>query len=179
MTEGYASGIRPCFCLLESQLVSPNDEGTAYLLSQKVAAPANLYLNGSAQDLADLQRDTTIILWDAVDDSLVQGYEVLVKNSLNEEYVSQGSVVADSEGNVPTQLPISMGDKGYTTNFAVKAITTSDTDFLDSEPSSIYRSAATKKTNFHYFNGTIWLLGVPKYYDGSNWKEVKTTYYNN
>ena len=179
--RGYTSGIRPCFCLLESQLVSPNDEGTAYLLSQKVAAPANLYLNGSAQDLTDLQRDTTVILsWDAVDDSLVQGYEVLVKNSLDEEYVSQGSVVADSEGNIPTQLPISMGGKGYTTKyFAVKAITTSDTDFLDSEPSSVYRSAATKKTNFHYFNGTIWLLGTPKYYDGSNWKEVKTTYYNN
>lgn len=179
--RGYTSGIRPCFCLLESQLVSPNDEGTAYLLSQKVAAPANLYLNGSAQDLTDLQRDTTVILsWDAVNDSLVQGYEVLVKNSLDEEYVSQGSVAADSEGNIPTQLPISMGGKGYTTKyFAVKAITTSDTDFLDSEPSSIYRSAATKKTNFHYFNGTIWLLGTPKYYDGSNWKEVKTTYYNN
>lgn len=179
--RSYNGGIRPCFCLLESQLVSPNEDGTAYLLSQKVAAPANLYLNSLAQDLVDLQRDTTILLsWDAVNNSLVQGYEVLVKNSLDEEYSSQGTVVADAEGVISTWLPISMGSKGYVTKyFAVKAITTPETDFLDSEPSSVYRSAATKKTNFHYFDGSIWLLGVPKYYDGSNWKEVKTTYYNN
>lgn len=51
MSRDYARGVRPCFCVLESQLVTPSDsdEGV-YILASAVDAPGNVYLNGAAVD---------------------------------------------------------------------------------------------------------------------------------
>jgi len=72
----YASGVRPCFCVLESQMVVLSEDGM-YVLASVVDAPTALKLNGVASNLSDQQRDTTAILsWDASASEFVVGYEI-------------------------------------------------------------------------------------------------------
>lgn len=181
INRSYARGVRPCFCVLETQLVAPSDEnGAFYRLVTTVESPANVYLNGADNDLVGLQRDTAATLsWDAVESKLVTGYEVWRSNEINGTYMFLGSVVAGDNGIIPTELVVRTGSKGFETlYFKVKAITTPDTDYLDSELSDAIRAIATKRTNVHYYDGVRWLLAAPNYYSDS-WKQTEgMKYYN-
>lgn len=172
--RGYARGVRPCFCVLEEQKVMPGDEdGTFYVLASAVDAPSNVYLNGAESDLEGQQRDTSVILsWEPVSSTLVTGYEVWSCDISDGEYAFLGAVSAGDDGTIPTELAVRTGGKGFVNlYFKVKAVTVPDTDYLDSDLSSIYRLLATKRTNVHYYDGTRWLLAMPNYYDGS-WKQT-------
>lgn len=175
------SGVRPAFTVLETQLVMPNSDGVTYSLTSPVAAPTNVYVNGGTTNLTNLQRDVNITLsWTAVNDSRVKGYEVWVSskvgNGAQSEYTYYGKINSAST----TSLQISSGEKGFTEkHFKVKAITSTDTDYLNSPLSTVSRSFRTKDTNAHYFNGSKWLLVTPKYYNGSTWVATEgASYYN-
>jgi hypothetical protein len=183
-SRDYSGGVRPCFCVLEDQIVAPSADGTYYTFASKVDAPANIYLNGAAADLDSQQRDVSAVLsWDAVVSPIVTGYEVWGCGTIDGEYSFLSAVSAGDGGAIPTELPVSSGSRGFvTTYYKVKAVTTPDTDFLDSELSNDERMVSTKRTNVHYFDGTRWLLAMPnhynngwtqtegmKYYDGTQW----------
>lgn len=179
-SRSYAQGVRPCFCVLENQLVTPGSDGTSYVLAAQVDAPVNLYLNDEAADLGGLQRDFSATLsWDAVVSPLVTGYEVWSSDTADGEYAMYNAVSAGEDGTVPTQLSVRTGSKGFqTVCFKVKAVTTPDTDYLDSALSDGNRSMATKRTNVHYYDGTRWLLAMPNHYSGS-WKQTEGMKYFN
>lgn len=180
-SRDYSGGVRPCFCVLETQLVSPGDEsGSFYVLASAVDSPANVYLNGAAADLSGQQRDSAATLsWDAVASVLVTGYEVWSSNAADGIYAFLGAVTADDGGVIPTELIVRTGSKGFETqHFKVKAVTTPDTDYLDSELSDATRAMATKRTNVHYYDGARWLLAMPNHYSGS-WKQTEGMKYFN
>lgn len=175
MSRDYARCVRPCFCVLEDQLVAPGDaDATYYVLASGADAPADVYLNGSAANLSGQQRDASVTLsWDAVTSSLVTGYEVWRCDTADGEYVFAGAVTAVDDGTIPTELVVNTGRKGfYEIFFKVKAVTIPDTDYLDSDLSANYRSIATKRTNVHYYDGTRWLLAMPNHYDDS-WTQTE------
>ena len=94
------------------------------------------------------------------------------------EYAFLGAVIAGDDGIIPTELTVRTGSKGFETlYYKVKAVTTQDTDYLDSGLSTDTRSMATKRTNVHYYNGTRWLLAECKYYDGGAWEESEGAKY--
>lgn len=174
-SRDYARGVRPCFCVLETQMVTPgNADGTFYVLTSAVDAPANVYLNGATTDLSGQQRDASAMLsWDAVASSLVTGYEVWSCDTTDGEYMFVSAVTAADDGTIPTELAVRTGSKGFETLFfKVKSVTTPDTDYLDSDLSADTRLLATKRTNVHYFDGTRWLLAMPNHYSGS-WKQTE------
>lgn len=176
-----ASGVRPCFCVLEEQLVTPSDDGTYYTLSSSVAAPGEVYLNGAASDLSGLQRDTSVTLsWDAVTSSLVTGYEVWRCDTADGEYTLLLVTVTAADGTIPTSVNVRSGSKGFMDYYyKVKAITTPDTDYLDSDLSTAYRMLGTKHTNVNYYDEYRWLLASVKYYNGSSWDTLDgAKYYN-
>ncbi len=173
--RGYARGVRPCFCVLENQMVVPSDDGTYYMLTSKVQAPFALYLNGDAADLYGQQRDIYVTLsWDAVISPIVTGYEVWSRDTADGAFAFLGSVSAIDGGSIPTELPVRSANRGFMeTQYKVKAVTAPDTDFLDSELSDDERVLATRRTNVHYYDGTRWLLAMPNHYDGYSWTEVE------
>lgn len=174
---------RPCFCVLETQLVVPTEDGLGYTLSGvMVEAPTEIYLNGSSEDLTDLQRDVILTLsWNAVQDSRIQGYEVWISDSVDGEYSFYRATQIDEEGNIPTSIEITSGSKGYAEKYLkVRAITTPETEYLDSSLSLVARSYSTKKTGVHYYDGAFWRLAVPNYYNGIEKKTVNSImYYDN
>ena len=174
-SRDYSGGVRPCFCVLETQLVSPGDEsGSFYVLTSAADSPINVYLNGVAANMQDCQRDSAATLsWDAAVSTLVTGYEVWCSNAVDDTYSFLGAVAADDSGIIPTELIVHTGGKGFETlYFKVKAVTTPDTDYLDSELSDATRAMSTKRTNVHYYDGTRWLLAMPNHYNGG-WKQAE------
>lgn len=172
----YSGPIRPCFCVLEKQIVMPGDIEGTYILTSPIQEPTALKLNNAPVDLIDLQRDTLMTLsWDAVDDSRVVGYEVWQADSLNSDnFYCVGMVSADANGNIPTSLEVISSNKGYTnTVFKVRALAAPEYFYLSSELSDDKRVASTLKSNVQYFNGFNWKIIVPKYYNGNAWVPVQ------
>lgn len=167
---------RPCFCVLENQLVVPTEDGLGYTLGGLVVQePSEVYLNGSTDDLIDLQRDVSLILsWEPVQDERIQGYEIWISDTIDSGYSFYQATQINDEGSIPTSLEITSGAKGKIKKFLkVKAITAPETEYLNSNLTSVTRSYATKNTNVHYYNGEKWLLAVPTYYNGENWKSTE------
>lgn len=177
--RSYPSGVRPCFCVLEDQIVVPSDDGTYYTLTSKVDSPSVLYLNGEETNLFDQQRDKSNTLsWSAVENALVTGYEAWSCDTVDGNYAFLGAVSAGDDGAIPTELTVRTGSKGFETlYYKVKAVTTPDTDYLDSDLSADTRSMATKRTNVHYYDGTLWLLAGCKNYNNSVWEESEVVKY--
>lgn len=179
--RGYATGVRPCFCVSETQLVRPADsEGSSYVLAAAVLEPAAVYLNGNAVDMVDQQRDAFVVLsWDAVDSDDVMGYEVFCGDAPDGNYIFYGAVMQDDQHYIPSEIYVRTGSKGFEqTYYRVKATTSSDTAYLDSKLSDAYRGLATKQTNMHYFDGSKWLLATTKYYD-NDWTQLQNIKYHN
>ena len=176
---GNVHGVRPCFCVLAEQLVVPSTDGTYYTLASAVPAPAVVYLNGAAVDMDNQQRDTSAVLsWDAVVNELVTGYEVWSREAADDDFTFFGAVTATDDGIIPTELSVYAGSKGFmSTFFKVKAVTTPDTDYLDSDLSTDARLIATKRTNVHYYDGVRWLLAATKHYNGNAWEVLECVKY--
>ena len=172
-------GVRPCFCVLEEQLVIPSDDGTCYALASSVASPATVYLNGVATDMNDQQREASAVLsWDAVENKLVTGYEVWSCDTIDGDFTFFGAVTIADDGTIPTEMPVRTGNKGFmSTFFKVKAVTTPDTDYLDSDLSDDTRLMNTKRTNVHYYDGVRWLLATIRYYNDNAWDEIEGAKY--
>ena len=172
-------GVRPCFCVSEEQLVVPSDDGTYYTLTSSVASPATVYLNGVAADMNDQQREASAMLsWDAVENKLVTGYEVWSCDTADGEFAFFGAVTVADDGSIPTEMSVRTGNKGFmSTFFKVKAVTTPDTDYLDSALSDDTRLMNTKRTNVHYYDGVRWLLASIKHYNGNAWGEIEGAKY--
>lgn len=177
--RSYSTGVRPCFCVLEEQMVMPSDDGMSYVFSSKVASPGAVYLNGGITNLVGCQRDASAVLsWDVVMDTRLTGYEVWRCDRADGDYIFLGAVTATDDGNIPTELIVHTGDKGFSTlYYKVKAVTALDTDYLDSELSSDVRSMTTKRTNVHYYDGTRWLLADVNHYNGSVWDMLEGAQY--
>ena len=176
---GNVHGVRPCFCVLAEQLVVPSTDGTYYTLASAVPAPAAVYLNGVAADMNNQQRGASAVLsWDAVVNGLVTGYEVWSRKADDDDFTFFGAVTATDDGTIPTELSVYAGSKGFmSTFFKVKAVTTPDTDYLDSDLSIDARLIATKRTNVNYYDGVRWLLAAAKHYNGNAWEVFECVKY--
>lgn len=175
----YASGVRPCFCVLETQLVVLSDDDTHYILASVLDAPTKVMLDGIETDKIEQQRNLSLELsWSTVLSDFITGYEVWMCNVADGTYEYIGSTTIGEDGIIPTSLIVHSGDKGFAEYYyKVKAITTPETDYLDSSLSDVYRLIATKRTNIHYYDGVRWLLASIKYYNGSNWEDTNGVKY--
>lgn len=165
--RSYTTGVRPCCCVLETQLLVEVEGG--YKFSQRLAAPSLILLNDGATDLFNKQLNYEANLsWEQI--SNAEGYAIWVSSSLEGEYELLHSI---TEGNNYAIL----GPSTPKTTYYYKVQALGPTEEGSSLLSETVRSISTKNTNLSYYNGDLQrlLVNVWTYHNGE-WKvaEVKT-----
>lgn len=174
-----ACGVRPCFAVLEEQIVVPS--GDFYKFAAKYSAPGSIYLNSSTANLSDKQIGFSATLsWDAVSDANIRGYAVWRCTDPYGTYEYIGEVNAGDDGSIPTSMIVNGPDDGFITYYyKVQTLGASESDYCDSDLSETYRFIATKRTKIKYYDGYRWLLAAPKHYANGAWTIANSTKYYN
>ena len=190
----YASGVRPCLCVLESQLVTPS--GDYYVLATQCGAPNDIRF--ATEHAMDDLGNITNVIWEAIDlTNQQQDHEVVIANNfgvagqnapisgyalwrcntidgeyelLEETYMDNLPETTDDEFIHTYTIVCSPPDAYMTYYYKVQTLAPLGMDYLNSPLSDACRLIATKRTNVKYYNGTKWLLVEPKYYNGNTWK---------
>ena len=167
-------GVRPTLGLLEDQTVIYSESDGGYILCDKYIAPQNLYINGEATNVANLNANANLTLSWSVGNSGnsegIIGYAVWYCESEDGDYELYGITESTSKVIVGPQ-------KGYKTYyFKVQTLASEGDDPRNSDLSSVVRSVSTKESNVYYYDGASWRIATPKYYNGG-WVVAKGTKY--
>lgn len=170
-----ARNVRPTLGVLETQLVKPTTNG--YVFCTKCTAPTTVKINNGTTNITNAQSNTSCTLsWSgaaAGTNAPITGYAVWYSTSANGTYSLYGTTTS-------TSMSVSGPEKGYQSYyFKVQTLTDDDADYCNSDLSSTSRAISTKKSNLYYYDGTRWLIGLPKYWNGSAWVEGNSTNYYN
>jgi hypothetical protein len=169
--------MRPTLGVLEEQLVRYSEDDGGYIFCSKCTAPSTLYINGSAADVVDLNREANLTLsWSvgtAGHNAEITGYAVWYSTSADGEYELYGTTTEMS------MMVLGPAKNRQVYYFKVQTLGPEDADYCNSELSTTYRSAATRQGNVSYYDGTRWLLAAVKYYNGNAWVDVNDVQYYN
>ena len=170
--SGRSRGVRPAFCVLETQIVIPDDD--YYKLSSQLNAPSSIYLNGSSSNLFDKQAGYNATLsWSAVGGENLRGYAVWRCTTPNGTYELCGETTE-------TSINVYGPDDGFLVYYyKVQSLGPDGSHVCDSNLSDAYRTIASKRTNVKYYDGNRWLLAAVKYYSVDSWSALEgVKYYN-
>lgn len=170
-----AQNVRPTLGVLETQLVKPTTNG--YIFCTKCTAPTTVKINNGTTNITNTQPNTSCTLsWSgaaAGTNAPITGYAVWYSTSANGTYSLYGTTTS-------TSMSVSGPEKGFSTYyFKVQTLSEEEIDYCNSNLSSTSRAISTKKSNLYYYDGTRWLIGLPKYWNGSAWVEGNSTNYYN
>lgn len=170
-----ARKVRPTLGVLETQLVKPTTDG--YIFCTKCTAPTTIEIDNGTTNITNTQPNTSCTLsWSgatAGTNAPITGYAVWYSTSANGTYSLYGTTTS-------TSMSVSGPEKGYQSYyFKVQTLTDDDADYCNSDLSSTSRAISTKNSNLYYYDGTRWLIGLPKYWNGSAWVEGNSTNYYN
>ena len=170
-----ARNVRPTLGVLETQLVKPTTDG--YIFCTKCTAPTTIEIDNGTTNITNTQPNTSCTLsWSgatAGTNAPITGYAVWYSTSANGTYSLYGTTTS-------TSMSVSGPEKGYQSYyFKVQTLTDEDADYCNSDLSSTSRAISTKNSNLYYYDGTRWLIGLPKYWNGSAWVEGNSTNYYN
>lgn len=172
-----SAGVRPTLGISEDQLVRYSDSDGGYIFCSQCTAPSAVYINNAASDVTGLNSEANLVLsWSEGSSGYnapVSGYAVWYSTSANGNYEIYGTTTE-------TSMNIIAPKKGYQTYyFKVQTLSEEDIDYCNSNLSSTSRAVSTKNSNLYYYDGTRWLIGLPKYWNGSAWVEGNSTNYYN
>lgn len=170
-----AQKVRPTLGVLETQLVKPTTNG--YIFCTKCTAPTTVKINNGTSNITNTQSQTTCTLsWSgaaAGTNAPITGYAVWYSTSANGTYNLYGTTTS-------TSMTVVGPEKGFSTYyFKVQTLSEEEIDYCNSNLSSTSRAISTKNSNLYYYDGTRWLIGLPKYWNGSAWVEGNSTNYYN
>lgn len=169
--------VRPTLGLLEDQTVIYSESDGGYIFCTKCTAPTTVKINNGTTNITNAQSNASYTLsWSgaaAGTNAPIVGYDVWYSTSANGTYSFYGTTTS-------TSMLVSGPEKGYQSYyFKVQTLTNNDMDYCNSDLSSTSRAISTKKSNLYYYDGTRWLIGLPKYWNGSAWVEGNSTNYYN
>lgn len=172
VSASSTKAIRPTLGVLETQLVMNADDGVSYKLCMQCTAPEHLYLEGIEANFGWQNPDAAWTLsWSEGSTGTgepVGGYKVYVAMKREGPYFQLAVLDADT-----TSLVVPGPHQGYRTlYYRVQTVAPSSMEGCDSEMSETIRYISTKRTNVMYHDGSKWLLGIPMYYTGTEWKTL-------